>query len=44
MGMALGYGESLWLGTSPNRTKSLDDAFQKTGFLVGWEGGSLELI
>ena len=26
MGMALGYGESLWLGTSPNRTKSLDDA------------------
>ena len=43
MGRAPGYGESLWLG-GPDQTKSLDDAFQKTGFLVGWEGGSLELI
>jgi len=44
MGMALGYGESLRAWDTPNWTKSLDDALQKTGFLVGWEGGSLELI
>ena len=33
------YGESLWLGTNPNQTKSLEDALQKPG----WEGGSPDL-
>ena len=39
MGMALGYGESLWLGTSPNRTKSLDDALQKPDSSWGGRAG-----
>ena len=26
------YGESLWPGTSPNQTKSLEDALQKPRF------------
>ena len=39
MGMALGYGESLWLGTSSNRTKSLDDALQKPDSSWGRRAG-----
>ena len=39
MGMALGYGESLWLGTSSNRTKSLDDALQKPDSSWGGRAG-----
>ena len=31
--MSIRYGESLWLGTSPNQTKSLEDALQKPRFL-----------
>ena len=42
--MSIRFGESLWLGTSPNQTKSLEDVLQKPGFLEGWEGGSLGLI
>ena len=30
--MSIRYGESLWLGTSPNQTKSLEDALQKPRF------------
>ena len=38
------YGESLWLRTSPNQTKSLEETLpKKPGFLAGWEGGLLDL-
>ena len=45
MNVKKGIGNrSAWLATSPNQTKSLEDALQTPGFLAGREGGSLDLI